>query len=61
MQQAFARFLTRGDNDRHLRRMRSHYRSRRDAMLAALAEALPEAEVLGIAAGGFGRAPAPAT
>ena len=50
-QHAFARFLARGEYDRHLRRMRGHYRSRRDAMLAALDEALPEAEVMGIAAG----------
>ena len=32
-QHAFARFLARGDFDRHLRRMRSHYSERRDAML----------------------------
>ena len=50
-QHAFARFLARGDFDRHLRRMRSHYRERRDALLKALAETLPDAEVLGIAAG----------
>ena len=50
-QHAFARFLARGDFDRHLRRMRSHYRERRDAMLKALAEMLPDTEVLGIAAG----------
>jgi GntR family transcriptional regulator/MocR family aminotransferase len=50
-QHAFARFLARGDFDRHLRRMRSHYSERRDAMLKALVETLPDAEVLGIAAG----------
>jgi GntR family transcriptional regulator/MocR family aminotransferase len=50
-QLAFADFLTRGELDRHLRRMRARYRARRDAMVAALREELPEAEVLGIAAG----------
>jgi GntR family transcriptional regulator/MocR family aminotransferase len=50
-QHAFARFIARGDYDRHLRRMRSHYRLRRDALLVALAEMLPEAQVMGIAAG----------
>jgi GntR family transcriptional regulator / MocR family aminotransferase len=50
-QYAFADFLGRGELDRHLRRMRVHYRARRDALLDALAEALPEAAVRGIAAG----------
>ena len=50
-QLAFARFLRRGDLDRHLRRMRVRYRSRRDATIAALAGALPAATVRGIAAG----------
>jgi GntR family transcriptional regulator/MocR family aminotransferase len=50
-QQAFADFLARGELDRHLRRMRALYRARRDALVAALAEALPEASVRGIAAG----------
>jgi GntR family transcriptional regulator/MocR family aminotransferase len=50
-QLAFARFLARGDLDRHLRRMRARYRARRDAMVAALAAELPEATVRGIAAG----------
>ena len=49
-QLAFARFLARGDLDRHLRRMRIRYRTRRDAMVAALAAELPEARVRGIAA-----------
>jgi GntR family transcriptional regulator/MocR family aminotransferase len=48
---AFADFLVRGELDRHLRRMRVVYRARRDAIVAALAEALPEAGVRGIAAG----------
>ncbi len=50
-QHAFADFLTRGELDRHLRRMRSRYRSRRDALVEALAEALPDAAVRGVAAG----------
>ena len=50
-QHAFADFLLRGELDRHLRRMRSRYRGRRDALLAALAEELPGAVVSGISAG----------
>jgi GntR family transcriptional regulator / MocR family aminotransferase len=50
-QHAFAHFLTSGELDRHLRRMRVLYRSRRDALVDALAEELPEARVEGIAAG----------
>jgi GntR family transcriptional regulator/MocR family aminotransferase len=50
-QQAFANFLSRGDLDRHLRRMRARYRRRRDLLVEALADALPEATVRGIAAG----------
>jgi GntR family transcriptional regulator / MocR family aminotransferase len=50
-QLAFARFLARGDLDRHLRRMRIRYRTRRDTIVAALADALPAAAVTGIAAG----------
>jgi GntR family transcriptional regulator/MocR family aminotransferase len=50
-QHAFADFLARGELDRHLRRMRTRYRGRRDALVEALAESLPEASVRGIAAG----------
>jgi GntR family transcriptional regulator / MocR family aminotransferase len=50
-QLTFADFLSRGEFDRHLRRMRPVYRSRRDALLAALASHLPELEPAGIAAG----------
>ncbi len=50
-QAAFADFLTRGELDRHLRRMRSRYRARRDALVEAIAADLPEATVCGIAAG----------
>jgi GntR family transcriptional regulator/MocR family aminotransferase len=50
-QLTFADFLSRGEFDRHLRRMRPIYRSRRDALLTALADHLPELEPAGIAAG----------
>jgi GntR family transcriptional regulator/MocR family aminotransferase len=50
-QLTFADFLSQGEFDRHLRRMRPIYRSRRDALLAALAQHLPESEPAGIAAG----------
>jgi GntR family transcriptional regulator/MocR family aminotransferase len=50
-QHALAEFISRGELDRHLRRMRLHYRARRDALIAALADALPGASVHGIAAG----------
>jgi GntR family transcriptional regulator/MocR family aminotransferase len=50
-QLALADFLARGELDRHLRRMRTRYRARRDALVAAVASELPEAEILGIAAG----------
>ena len=50
-QHAFADFLSRGELDRHLRRMRVRYRGRRDALVEALIEALPEVRVHGIKAG----------
>jgi GntR family transcriptional regulator / MocR family aminotransferase len=50
-QHAFADFLSRGELDRHLRRMRVRYRARRDALVEALAEELPEVRVHGIRAG----------
>jgi GntR family transcriptional regulator/MocR family aminotransferase len=50
-QHAFADFIARGELDRHLRRMRSRYRARRDALVTALEQELPEARVKGIAAG----------
>jgi GntR family transcriptional regulator/MocR family aminotransferase len=50
-QLALADFLDRGEFDRHLRRLRPVYRRRRDALLAALAERLPDLEPAGIAAG----------
>ena len=48
---ALAHFITSGDYDRHLRKMRAVYRDRREALLAILATELPEAEVGGISAG----------
>jgi GntR family transcriptional regulator / MocR family aminotransferase len=50
-QLAFADFLARGEFDRHLRRMRPVYRRRRDALLAALADRLPDLRPAGVAAG----------
>jgi GntR family transcriptional regulator/MocR family aminotransferase len=50
-QLAFADFLVRGEFDRHLRRMRPVYRARRDALIAALRDRLPDLEVVGVAAG----------
>jgi GntR family transcriptional regulator/MocR family aminotransferase len=50
-QLALADFLTRGHYNRHLRRARAVYRKRRDALLAALAQELPQLDVEGVAAG----------
>jgi GntR family transcriptional regulator/MocR family aminotransferase len=50
-QLALADFLTRGEFDRHLRRMRPIYRRRRDALLGALARRLPALTPSGISAG----------
>ncbi|GAA0945786.1 PLP-dependent aminotransferase family protein [Actinocorallia libanotica] len=50
-QHALARFLASGAYDRHLRRMRRRYRSRRDALVEALAVHLPEAGISGVSAG----------
>jgi GntR family transcriptional regulator/MocR family aminotransferase len=50
-QLAFADFLTRGEFDHHLRRMRPIYRRRRDALLAALQRYLPELQPVGASAG----------
>ena len=50
-QHALADFLTRGALDRHLRRMRTRYRDRRDTLTEALNAALPEATIGGVAAG----------
>ena len=50
-QRALADFIERGELDRHLRRMRVRYRARRNALVAALQESLPGAEIQGVAAG----------
>ncbi|MDT0610963.1 MocR-like pyridoxine biosynthesis transcription factor PdxR [Streptomyces lancefieldiae] len=50
-QALFARFVERGDYDRQLRVCQRAYRERRDALVAALEEHFPGAEVSGIAAG----------
>jgi GntR family transcriptional regulator / MocR family aminotransferase len=52
-QLALTDFLARGELDRHLRRMRSRYRARRETLVAALGQSLPEARVEGIPAGTF--------
>jgi GntR family transcriptional regulator / MocR family aminotransferase len=50
-QLAFARWLERGHYQRQIRRMRGVYRERRDRLVAALADELPELSVSGVAAG----------
>ncbi|MEU8202508.1 PLP-dependent aminotransferase family protein [Streptosporangium sp. NPDC049046] len=50
-QYVLADFITTGDYDRHLRRMRREYRARRDAFTLALGEHLPEITVWGVSAG----------
>jgi GntR family transcriptional regulator/MocR family aminotransferase len=46
-----AHLLAHGEFDRHLRRTRQRYRRRRDALIAALDQHLPDATVAGVAAG----------
>jgi GntR family transcriptional regulator/MocR family aminotransferase len=50
-QLALAHLIDSGGLDRHLRRMRTHYRKRRDFLLDALATAVPSVRPIGIAAG----------
>jgi GntR family transcriptional regulator/MocR family aminotransferase len=52
-QLALADLIDRGEVDRHLRRQRHRYRRRRDALLEAIAQQLPELDVRGAAAGLF--------
>jgi GntR family transcriptional regulator/MocR family aminotransferase len=52
-QLTLADFISRGELDRHLRRMRLRYRARREALVGALARALPGAAPAGAAAGLF--------
>ena len=47
----FADFLHRGELDRHLRRTRPIYRSRRDALVTALRQSFQNLRIQGIAAG----------
>ncbi len=50
-QLVLARMLATGEYERHLRRVRTRQRQRRDALLAGIAEHLPGARVEGVAAG----------
>jgi GntR family transcriptional regulator / MocR family aminotransferase len=50
-QRAYARLLATGEVDRHLRRTRREYHHRRDRLVAALAQRLPDCRVEGVAAG----------
>jgi len=50
-QAALARMISSGAYDRHVRRVRTVYRARRDALLAALARRVPGVRVMGISAG----------
>jgi GntR family transcriptional regulator / MocR family aminotransferase len=50
-QHTLAEFISGGDFDRHLRRMRTLYRARRDIVVESLRRELPNARVTGIAAG----------
>ncbi|WNV85954.1 PLP-dependent aminotransferase family protein [Umezawaea sp. Da 62-37] len=50
-QLALAAFIDQGGYDRHLRAVRLRYRSRRDALVAALATHLPDSRTTGVAAG----------
>lgn len=50
-QLTLAKFLDRGDYDRHVRRARKVYRSRRDRLIGVLQDALPDLTIEGIAAG----------
>jgi GntR family transcriptional regulator/MocR family aminotransferase len=50
-QLTFADFLASGEHDRHLRRMRSVYRRRRDVLLSGLDRHLPELRPVGASAG----------
>jgi GntR family transcriptional regulator/MocR family aminotransferase len=50
-QLTLARLIDGGAYDRHLRQARRRYRARRDALVGAVAEHLPGAQVTGLAAG----------
>jgi GntR family transcriptional regulator/MocR family aminotransferase len=50
-QLALADLIERGELDRHLRRVRSTYRRRRDLLVSGLVDLFPGVQVLGVAAG----------
>ena len=50
-QLAFAEFIACGAFDRHVRRMRTRYRRRRDALAQVVSESRPDLRLAGIAAG----------
>jgi GntR family transcriptional regulator/MocR family aminotransferase len=50
-QHALAHFIHSGGYDRHLRLMRRQYRTRRDALVEALREYVPDATIRGVSAG----------
>jgi GntR family transcriptional regulator/MocR family aminotransferase len=50
-QAILARFIGRGDLDRHVRRVRPLYRARRDQLLAALHSAFDRPDIRGVSAG----------
>ncbi len=50
-QMAFAQLVESGDYDRHVRRMRRSYQSRRDLLIGTLSDRVPALRVLGVAAG----------
>ena len=50
-QHTLARMISTGDYDRHIRRQRARYRSRRDALVSALAKHLPHWSIRGAEAG----------
>jgi GntR family transcriptional regulator/MocR family aminotransferase len=51
MQATYAALLDRGDIDRHLRRTRRRYQTRRNVLIRALSDRMPQASVGGTAAG----------
>jgi GntR family transcriptional regulator/MocR family aminotransferase len=60
-QLAFARLINTAGFDRHIRRMRSQYRARRDLLIATLARRAPAVRVTGISAGGHALVRLPAS
>jgi GntR family transcriptional regulator/MocR family aminotransferase len=50
-QAILARFIGRGDLDRHVRRLRATYRTRRDHLLGVLRSTIDEPDIRGVAAG----------